>query len=106
MNDPVIGLMPTIGASGAISGILAAYMRLFPRTRLYQIFFFQTFKVPVFFYVFLWILSNIGVALSPSESTQIAWAAHLGGFTAGYFLIPYFIPFDIEEIRERRSLLG
>lgn len=90
--------IPSLGASGAIAGILAAYLRLFPRARiavLVPIFFFlRTIIVPAWLVLGLWILLQIGeVHLSkPSESGGIAYFAHIGGFVAGILLLPLLKP--------------
>jgi membrane associated rhomboid family serine protease/Zn-finger nucleic acid-binding protein len=105
-GDPVTSHMPSVGASGAVSGVLAAYLRMFPRSRMYQIFFFRTFKVPVWVYVGLWILGNVSMAVGEGTGARIGWAAHLSGFAAGYFLIPYFLPHALDDVRRPRQLIG
>ncbi|MGA1826328.1 MAG: rhomboid family intramembrane serine protease [bacterium] len=89
--------VPLIGASGAISGILGAYLLLYPRARVHTliifIFFVQIIKIPAVIVLGFWIiiqilnyLSSIGTV----SSGGIAWLAHIGGFFAGLFLIRYF----------------
>lgn len=105
-GNPVTSLLPSVGASGAVSGVLAAYLRMFPRARMYQIFFFRAFKVPVWVYMALWIMGNVSLALADGTSAHIGWAAHLAGFAAGFFLIPYFLPYPLEDVRRPRALIG
>lgn len=89
---------PIIGASGAVSGVMGAYIRLFPGSRFYQVIFFYPFKIPSYFYIGFWILGQMLLAMSLGSSSSTSWAAHLGGFAVGYATIGYFIPHRIEEI--------
>lgn len=100
--DEISRAIPLVGASGAISGIIASYWRLFPRSRLYQIFLFYPFKVPMWFYLFIWILWNLVFMYT---GTNVSWEAHFGGFIVGFLLIPYFLPFPLNEIRQKRHIL-
>lgn len=80
------GTAPLVGASGAIAGLMGAYLMLFPRARVYQVLLFIRFKVPVFVYLSLWLLLQalLGYAsLSGGAGAGVAWWAHLGGFVAG-----------------------
>lgn len=92
LTDPQVAGMPLVGASGAISAILAAYWRLFPGSRLYQILFFKAFKIPVWVYFLFWILGNLLIASELGVRAPVSWEAHLGGFLAGYLLLPAFLP--------------
>jgi membrane associated rhomboid family serine protease len=80
-------LTPMIGASGAISGVLGAYMVLFPRNKIYMLT-FGIIPLPVSAWIVLalWFLMQVGngVAAGPSGS-DVAYAAHIGGFLAGWF---------------------
>ncbi|MCX7983311.1 MAG: rhomboid family intramembrane serine protease [Bacteroidetes bacterium] len=87
--------LPTIGASGAIAGVLGAYMLIFPRARvltLIPIFIFiQIAEVPAFFLLFMWfILQFFNGVLSLGFNTSgfggVAWWAHIGGFIVGMLL--------------------
>jgi rhomboid family protein len=73
--------IPTLGASGAISGIMGAYLVLYPRRRMYQIFFFLQFKVSVAFYLLFWL--GLQFLFSSLGSAGVAWYAHIGGFMVG-----------------------
>jgi membrane associated rhomboid family serine protease len=88
--------IPAIGASGAISGILAAYLVLFPTARivtLIPLFFIPWFiEVPAVFWIGGWFLSQLlSGLLAISEGAEalggIAWWAHIGGFIAGLILV-------------------
>lgn len=82
---------PMIGASGAISGILAAYVKLYPEAKILTIippFIFFTFILPAWFFVGYWFFIQVLYALLiPSTTGGIAWYAHIGGFITGWFLI-------------------
>ncbi|CEO89702.1 rhomboid family intramembrane serine protease [Syntrophaceticus schinkii] len=88
--------VPIIGASGAIAGILGAYILAFPRARiltLVPVFFFITFiQVPALIFLPIWFLIQILNALSTAgmAAEAVAWWAHIGGFIAGAILYPFF----------------
>lgn len=87
--------IPTIGASGAISGIMGAYLLLYPRSRiltLIPIFFFLHFvEIPAFIFLGYWLLIQIfSASLTPSNVGGIAWWAHIGGFVVGLVFIKLF----------------
>ncbi|MGQ9780483.1 MAG: rhomboid family intramembrane serine protease [Bacillota bacterium] len=80
--------IPTIGASGAIAGVMGAYFLLYPRARiitLVPIFFYPLFlEVPASFYLLLWFLTQVFYAgVQPAGGGGVAWWAHIGGFLAG-----------------------
>jgi membrane associated rhomboid family serine protease len=92
--------VPTVGASGAIAGVMGAYFLLFPFARvvvLIPIFFFPFFfELPAVTYLGLWALSQVfsGTFFSlvgPEDVGGIAWWAHVGGFTAGVLLQFIFV---------------
>jgi len=82
--------IPMVGASGAISGVLAAYLLWFPRARVLVVvplgFLFATW-VPAALLIGLWVILQIFGALLAGDG-GIAWWAHLGGFAAGFVLAP------------------
>ena len=86
-------LIPSLGASGAISGVLGGYMLLFPTRRIHLWVFLGTISVPAFLAVGLWfvfqIVNSLGV-LGGEEIGGIAYAAHIGGFIAGLILVKFF----------------
>lgn len=87
-------LVPSLGASGAISGVLASYLILFPSNRVSVVSFFGFFPfrytVPAFFMIGLWALLqfvNGFASIAPTEQTSgVAYMAHVGGFVAGIAL--------------------
>ena len=88
--------IPMIGASGAISGVLAAYLVLFPGARVLTfvpiLFFFYLVRLPALIFLGLWFLLqffNGAVALTAGDLSMggTAWWAHIGGFVAGLVLI-------------------
>ncbi len=87
---------PIIGASGAIAGIMGAYIILHPRSRiltLIPIFFIPYFiEIPAFFFLGIWFaLQFINAALSHGAGSGIAWWAHIGGFVFGMILLKLFL---------------
>ena len=79
-------IMPMIGASGAISGVVGAYLVLFPRNRVYVIFFFQIISVPAVFVILLWAGFQFFAGFQSIGANQmggVAYMAHVGGFVAG-----------------------
>jgi membrane associated rhomboid family serine protease len=92
-------IVPALGASGAIAGVLGCYVRLFPWSRVVVVlpilFLPLFFATPAAVFVGLWFLIQLlqGVAelLTPSTSAGIAWWAHIGGFVAGVALGPVLI---------------
>jgi membrane associated rhomboid family serine protease len=90
--------IPTIGASGAIFGVLAAFAILFPFRWLISLFGFVPVPIPAIIFVFLTILTETAYVASGAVE-NIAHTAHIGGFLAGVFLILLFGPkkHEIEE---------
>jgi membrane associated rhomboid family serine protease len=90
--------LPMIGASGAISGVLGAYLVLFPHSRVLTlipiIFFIQIVEVPAIVLLGLWFLmqlfSGVGSLGAQADVGGIAFWAHIAGFVAGLFLVNVF----------------
>ena len=87
--------IPSLGASGAISGVMGGYIVLFPRKKVYiWLFFFFTIAVPAFLAVGLWfifqVVNGLGILGGDEAAGGIAYAAHIGGFIAGMILIKIF----------------
>lgn len=92
-------MRPCIGASGAVAGVMAAYWRLFPRVRLFQVFFFVPLKLPIWVYMIFWLGSNALLAALFGMRSGVSWAGHLSGFAAGWFLLRIFLPYELDEFR-------
>lgn len=88
-------LIPSLGASGAISGVMGGYLLLFPTRRVTVFFIFTFISIPAFIVLGSWILLQVANGmgyLGGSEASGIAYAAHIGGFIAGLLLIKAFHP--------------
>ena len=88
--DPLI---PSLGASGAISGVLGAYLILFPRRRVrVLVFSFYVQEVPAIVAIGIWFLFQLvsGIGMLGGDSGGVAYGAHIGGFVAGMLLIRLF----------------
>lgn len=86
-------LIPTLGASGAISGILGAYLILYPKKRVRVIMFYFLTDVPAVVAIGLWFVFQIinGIGMLGGGEGGIAYGAHIGGFIAGLLLIGIFL---------------
>ncbi len=87
--------VPMIGASGAISGVLGAYLLLYPHARVLVaipiVFFLYTVRIKAGWVLGFWFAIQIGSSLaSGDQQGGVAWGAHIGGFIAGLALIPFF----------------
>lgn len=86
--------IPSLGASGAISGVLGGYILLFPRRQVTVIMLRIITRVPAIIAVGIWfvfqLISGLGVLGSGSQLGGVAYAAHIGGFIAGFLLIKLF----------------
>ena len=91
--DPA-STIPMVGASGAISGVLGAYMLLYPRVRVTVIIpiviIFYPFRISAVWVVGVWFAMQLfSAAASTPDSPGVAWWAHIGGFAAGLMLTPF-----------------
>lgn len=94
-------LVPMVGASGAIAGVLAAYMVLYPRATVVVLIplflFFWTAYVPAIFLIGMWFIIQLMSGLATvgyvtGGSGGVAWWAHVGGFLAGIVLVSLLLP--------------
>jgi len=93
--------VPTVGASGAISGVMGAYLLLYPKVRIRMLFifiiFFKVFGLPAWLVLLWWFLVQVLAGLPqlssvrPDVSSGVAVWAHIGGFLAGVALIRLFV---------------
>lgn len=83
--------VPMVGASGAIAGVLAAYLRLYPGARVLTLAFVFLVWLPAWIVLGLWIVTQVLAALSGS-APGVALFAHIGGFAAGWLLVARFLP--------------
>jgi membrane associated rhomboid family serine protease len=100
--------VPTIGASGAVAGVLGGYLLLFPRARVvtlvFIIFFVTILELPALLFLVIWIGQQFLFAyfdlIGPQEGGGVAYFAHIGGFVFGLLLIRVFA----SEKRRRRQI--
>lgn len=88
-------VIPMIGASGAVAGVLGAYLLLHPQARVTVViplgFLLYPVQWPAVFVLGIWFFIQIGSSLmATGEEGGVAWFAHVGGFIAGMALIPFF----------------
>jgi membrane associated rhomboid family serine protease len=91
--------VPNVGASGAIAGVLGAYILMFPRSRVNVLLGRQIVAMPAVFVLGMWIvlqlISGVGTIAYTDESANvggIAYMAHIGGFVAGFLMAFVFRP--------------
>lgn len=92
-------VVPSIGASGAIAGVLGAYITLYPKARVMTLIplglFFPLVQVPAVFFLGLWFVQQfmsgtLSLAARSAQTGGTAWWAHIGGFAAGFLLVWLF----------------
>ncbi|MCB0635162.1 MAG: rhomboid family intramembrane serine protease [Lewinella sp.] len=78
--------VPTVGASGAISAVMGAYLIMFPRSRIKMLLLFFIIRIPAWLFLGFWIFQQTSYgtqALQGSQAGGVAWWAHIGGFAFG-----------------------
>jgi membrane associated rhomboid family serine protease len=100
--------IPMIGASGAISGVLGAYMLLHPHATIRTLIFLGVFvtivHVPALFVLGIWFLMQLVSGILPSSGEGgVAFWAHIGGFVAGLALVPFFKKPGVKLFQPSRS---
>lgn len=87
-------VIPTVGASGAISGVLGGYLLLFPKNRVRVLTRGGVAHVPAVlvlgFWIFIQLINGMGSIANTSETGGVAYLAHIGGFVAGLLLVSLF----------------
>ena len=99
MAEPQTGI-PMVGASGAISGVLGAYVLIYPRARITVIiplgFLLYPTKISSIYVVGFWfVLQLVSAAMAQPGEAGVAWLAHVGGFVAGVLLTPLLSQFPL-----------
>ena len=88
--------LPSIGASGAIAGVLGAYITLYPHAHVMTLlplgFFTQVVRIPAVFFLGFWfvqqfLMGAMSLGVTTAETGGVAWWAHIGGFAAGVVLV-------------------
>ena len=102
--------IPMIGASGAVAGVLGAYLVLFPRSRIASLvpilFIFTIVEIPATLFLIFWFVSQLysGLfAVQGSGGSGIAWWAHIGGFAFGVLMVLLFRRRTPDRIDYRRD---
>lgn len=87
-------LIPSLGASGAIAGIMGGYMLLYPGNRVSVLFIFGVIRLPAFITLGIWILMQLfnGYQSLWSDAGGVAYLAHIGGFFVGMLIVKLFRP--------------
>jgi membrane associated rhomboid family serine protease len=105
--DPA-AVLPMVGASGAISGVMGGYLVLYPTVRVYTLvpvgFFFFSVALPAWTMLIYWLVIQVlggFLAVAGTKSGGIAFAAHVGGFVAGMVLVKLFARRDL--VAEHRA---
>ncbi len=105
------GVIPNLGASGAISGVLGAYLVLFPRNKVRALLFYFVVSVPAVVVLGLWIafqfFNGYGSFFAAEQTGGVAYGAHVGGFIAGVigaFVLKGIRPPRLQEASVSRAV--
>lgn len=88
--------VPMIGASGAVAGVLGAYLILYPQSRIASLvpifFIFTLIEIPAFIFLIFWFITQLysGLFSLQGSAGGVAWWAHIGGFVFGLFIALFF----------------
>ena len=97
---------PMIGASGAIAGVLGAYILLYPRANVRTLVFLGAFftvvRIPAWVVLGIWFVIQFWSALGPGSEGVAVWA-HVGGFVAGLILVPFLKRSEVGLLQPARS---
>lgn len=100
--------IPAIGASGAISAVLGAYLVMFPasKVRVWVIYIFRSFHIPAIYFLGIWFvqqfLSGIASVVPNADGAGVAWWAHIGGFVFGV-IAGFIIRKSYDTLHRRKS---
>ncbi len=89
-------VVPIVGASGAIAGVMGAYLVLFPRARVTTWVVYLPIAVPAWIFLAVWLASQF---LISAETTNVAWEAHIAGFVFGLLAATLLRPWLIRRLR-------
>lgn len=102
--------IPTVGASGAISAVLGAYLVMFPssRIKILVVFFFSSFRVPALLFLGFWIVQQLisgfaAIGPATADSSGVAWWAHIGGFVFGVIAGFYYRYTERKQLAQFRA---
>lgn len=102
--------VPVVGASGAISAIMGAYVVLYPGVRVdtavFLFIFIRVVPLPAWLMLGYWMLIQIlSAGMTPRGGGGVAYAAHIGGFVAGVVLVKLFVNRDLVDAKRSRVIL-
>lgn len=89
-------ITPLIGASGAIAGVMGAYLLLFPHARITSLLLYFPVKVPAWIFLLVWFGSQFLIA---AQVSSVAWEAHVGGFIIGAVIVGTTRPLLLKRLR-------
>ncbi|MCP4609483.1 MAG: rhomboid family intramembrane serine protease [Planctomycetes bacterium] len=95
-------MVPAVGASGAISGVMGAYLIFYPKARMSILFIYRIIRVNASLYLIMWFIFQLMFALTifaSDSATGIAWFAHIGGFVFGC-LVAYYKKRSLQATEE------
>jgi membrane associated rhomboid family serine protease len=104
---PEVGA-PLVGSSGAVSGLIGAYVILFPRAKLGLVLplgiYFQFVRVPAQHLIGLWLFLQVLYTIASPTLSEVAWVSHVTGFVAGFALATVLRPVILRKPKHRRLM--